>query len=624
MVRVNNSVSPYLNTIVYFLFFGIFVAFAASLINYSFHAQNIAADLKNRAETVVEVKEEQVSTFVGKIEKTLFAIDESSILDDYINRPDDPAAKRQLQELMRTVAVANSDFIQVRLLDADGLEKVRIDRDHTSSAVHVIEEALLQDKHERYYYRDSARLAPGSYWHSRVDLNVEHGVIEKPFVPTFRVAMPLYRHDRLHGLLIVNVNMHAFMMSLWSHTAFNIYLIDKEGYYIHHKDVNASWSRYTESKRTLFDDFPAFASEIMAQENFKGNALFAFSLEDRFDNGEMIKMILEPKFDFMAQQRQETYRLVLYLTLLTLAIALPAGGIFAIGPAQLQAKLKDLLKENAKHIGIIDRYVVTAETDLNGNITNVSTAFCKLCGYDRDELIGKHHRVLGSGLTPPKVYNNLWRTITTGEVWRGEISEKSKDGGIYWVETTILPEYDDQHILDKYTVISYDITDKKRVEALSKTDTLTGLGNRAMLDTEMKKELGRAQRYGSAFAVIMMDIDHFKHVNDTYGHLAGDAVLKQVGALIKNGIRVSDRGGRWGGEEFVILCPETTLQDAATLAEKLRKELEELDFGVAGRQTASFGVSAYYGSDSVDAIITRADGALYQAKEQGRNRVISS
>ncbi len=158
---------------------------------------------------------------------------------------------------------------------------------------------------------------------------------------------------------------------------------------------------------------------------------------------------------------------------------------------------------------------------------------------------------------------------------------------------------------------------------LSITDKLTGLNNRMRLDRVLMDEAERARRYCSVFSVILMDIDHFKRVNDTFGHQIGDETLIRFADLIRNNIRSTDIAGRWGGEEFLVICPETDLESARNLAEKLRVKIEDYSFpGVPG-QTASFGINQFYPENEVSRLIGLADDALYRAKETGRNRVCS-
>jgi diguanylate cyclase (GGDEF)-like protein len=159
------------------------------------------------------------------------------------------------------------------------------------------------------------------------------------------------------------------------------------------------------------------------------------------------------------------------------------------------------------------------------------------------------------------------------------------------------------------------------LEILSVTDRLTGLANRRKLEAALQSEILRARRYGKIFSVILLDVDHFKVVNDTYGHQTGDTVLVQLANLLTKNARETDIVGRWGGEEFLIICPETTLTLVSALAERYRLEMERHDFGQVGRTTASFGVAACQEGDDLQGLLQRADEALYRAKESGRNRV---
>ncbi len=161
----------------------------------------------------------------------------------------------------------------------------------------------------------------------------------------------------------------------------------------------------------------------------------------------------------------------------------------------------------------------------------------------------------------------------------------------------------------------------QQLEILSITDTLTGLFNRRKLDEEMDEELARSSRYPIPLAVIMVDIDHFKRVNDTYGHGAGDIVLVDVANILRNCTRASDAAGRLGGEEFVVLCRHSTIEGALAAAEKLRVAIECHAFAGVDPITASFGVAAFREGDTVTSLLGRADAALYRAKNNGRNRV---
>ncbi len=164
--------------------------------------------------------------------------------------------------------------------------------------------------------------------------------------------------------------------------------------------------------------------------------------------------------------------------------------------------------------------------------------------------------------------------------------------------------------------------DHKEIELLSITDKLTALYNRTKIDRLFADELKRTERYGDGFSVILIDLDHFKSVNDSYGHQAGDSVLQELSRLLRACVRETDHLGRWGGEEFIVILPNADMACAMQLAEKLRKSIDEHSFSGVGHKTASFGVASYRAGDDVDSMTRRADNFLYLAKEAGRNQVI--
>lgn len=170
-----------------------------------------------------------------------------------------------------------------------------------------------------------------------------------------------------------------------------------------------------------------------------------------------------------------------------------------------------------------------------------------------------------------------------------------------------------------------DVTEQMEKEAqlerLATTDMLTGLVNRSQFDVVLKSELNRHCRYARPLALIMLDIDFFKDINDTYGHDVGDQVLVELADLLKRNLRKADCCARWGGEEFMLLAPETSLEQAVRLAEKVRGAMKCTDFPVEGRVTASFGVVEVHSQESVKSVVKRVDNALYLAKEEGRDQV---
>ena len=287
-------------------------------------------------------------------------------------------------------------------------------------------------------------------------------------------------------------------------------------------------------------------------------------------------------------------------------------------------KTQKLLSSNyqlEKYMEIIDANVIVSSTDCKGIITEVSEAFCKISGYSKEELIGQSHHLIRHPDMPASLYKELWERLLKGLPWRGDMKNLHKDGSAYWVDAIISPRYDESGVILGYTAIRQDITDKKRIEEISIRDPLTGLYNRLKLDELFARYISLTKRHKGFLSIIMLDIDKFKLVNDTYGHQVGDMLLQQISKLLRDNLRLEDALGRWGGEEFFILLPSTSLSAALSLAELLRESTQKFIFPVVGTKTISLGVATFHEGDDEKSMIGRADEALYKAKANGRNRV---
>lgn len=163
----------------------------------------------------------------------------------------------------------------------------------------------------------------------------------------------------------------------------------------------------------------------------------------------------------------------------------------------------------------------------------------------------------------------------------------------------------------------------EKTEQLAIRDSMTGLYNHLYIVSRLEEEIGRSARYQTPLSIIIVDLDHFKKINDTFGHLMGDTVLKQVSKVIKSQCRTVDKIGRYGGDEFLVILPETSMENASKLATRLRDSIQKLKFGQPVEVTISQGIAGYEQGETADAMIERADTNLYTAKNSGRNQFIS-
>ena len=271
-------------------------------------------------------------------------------------------------------------------------------------------------------------------------------------------------------------------------------------------------------------------------------------------------------------------------------------------------------------------------TDIHGSITYANPAVLETSQYGREELLGNRASLFKSGTMPDQLYVTLWAQIRAGKSWRGELLNRRKDGTVYWEAVAISPVTNDAGDITHFVAVKEEISERKRLEEelrrLATTDPLTGtLNRRSFFERSSGDDFRRRQQDGSA--VVMFDVDHFKLINDTFGHAAGDAALAQIADICRANLREQDSVGRLGGEEFACLLPGVTASQARTTAERLRTAVAEQDIILAdGRKTSvtiSAGLALFTpGDETLDAVLRRADSALYLAKKHGRNCVRQS
>jgi diguanylate cyclase (GGDEF)-like protein/PAS domain S-box-containing protein len=304
--------------------------------------------------------------------------------------------------------------------------------------------------------------------------------------------------------------------------------------------------------------------------------------------------------------------------------------VFAQGTVQDVTESKKMQRMTLRYLDIIDKNIIASSTDLDGIITEASQAFSDVSGYTKSELIGQNHNIIRHPDFPKDVYKDLWETIKTNKVWKGELKNRKKDGSHYWVYATISPLYDDNGKKVGYTAIRQNITDKKIIEEISITDGLTCIYNRRHFSEVFPKVINSAKRENELISFIIMDVDHFKQYNDTYGHQMGDDALAKIGRTLKNSLqRADDYCFRLGGEEFGVVFKTDSKQKAFTFAESIRKNIENLKIEHKGNSaspfvTVSMGLVCKNANEieSADKIYKEADDLLYRAKSQGRNQTV--
>lgn len=269
-------------------------------------------------------------------------------------------------------------------------------------------------------------------------------------------------------------------------------------------------------------------------------------------------------------------------------------------------------------------------TDARTVIQTVNPAFTDITGYAYDEAIGQQAGLLKSDRRDELFYERMWQSIKENDCWEGEIWNRKKSGEYYLAWLDINAIRDSNNIVHQYVGVFSDITERKRDEEevwhQANFDPLTDLPNRALLVDRASEALGLAKREKTSMALLFIDLDRFKHINDCYGHAAGDAFLIEVGQRISSVLRHSDTVIRLSGDEFIVLMPLIHhVEDASHVAEKIIAIIAEphVVHGHQTRVTASVGIAVYPGDGkNVEQLLSHADMAMYKAKAKGRNQLV--
>lgn len=546
----------------------------------------------DNGEQYINQKEEILNAFLHHSMENLKALRESSIFKRFLETADN---HEETCSLFITFVKANDDYMQLRYIDKNGDEIIRVDKKEAEHDEVVINHNL-QNKSNRYYFFESISKKDSEVWYSALDLNVENKKVQIPYVPTIRTILPMVKNGEFQGILIVNHFARKILKDVTESVIFKTILVDESGNFIHHYENDKNWSAYKDKGFQLKDEFPTSFDEILNNEIFRNNEFISKKLNvPLYDNIYLINKVNEKYlkeehnksferniiqfmvFSFLSvlftiiiirlfgnifndfnEQKEINDRLELASSISNIGfweldtkteiINISKGSleIFGIKDSTLRfdqfLALKDegnriefyrefldsveekreyfaeykivikeetkVIQEKGKHffnkegihiktvgsiVDITEKYlaqklnekiakqakefkklfdrfdenVIASTTDLRGVITYTSEAFCKISGFSKEELIGSPQNIVRHPETPSEVFKELWKTIQNGEVWTGEIKNKTKNGGIYWVHAIIYPEFNDKDEIIGFSAIRHDITAKKEIEHIN-------------------------------------------------------------------------------------------------------------------------------------------------------------
>lgn len=503
-----------------FLLYGFLISFIAVAIIYNFYSSNLKTVNMDKTHQKLETIHTIFTAQINKTDLIIKAIQNSSIFKAYLTNP--KANLEKVQSLFLTVAQTSNNIMQLRYINIQGDEKIRVDRVDIASKPFLIIGEHLQNKSQRYYFKEVIELDNNELWYSKIDLNKEYGQIEKPIKPVLRIGLPIEHQAKKRGILIVNIFMKDLINSIKDDSLYNIYIFDNDGHFLVHPNENYSWSKYLERFYTVHHQFSNAAAMILNNDLYQNDHLLSKRMN--FNNGEKLKLIIEPKLYFVQSQLILHSKELLITLFGIVLLSFPLAYFFSKNPVRLKEQ--------------VDKFNETLEQKIQ---------------------------------------------LRTNEL------NKSN----------------------------------QRLEKLATLDFLTQIPNRRYFFTMGKKSFHSCKRGKKKMSMLVFDIDHFKKVNDTYGHKVGDEILKLIAQTLQDMVRKEDIIARVGGEEFALILDDVGLLKALEVAEKLRSTIENLDYIYEMKAiniTTSIGVTECVIEDKeLTCVYDRADKALYNAKDTGRN-----
>ncbi len=636
-----------------FLFFPVlFALLSVSYYVYQGEVKKEQYTLSERETHNLSLQKNAIKDTLSNIISDLLILSSYNSINHLFNKTNDHPAAHQHKLTRELVTFINSKkiFDQLRLIDQSGQELIRIE--YNDGKTSSIPQAKLQNKADRYYFKNSMALDAGQVYVSPFDLNMKHGEIETPLKPVIRFGIPVMdEKGNKNGVVMLNylgMNLLHSIETISSSTTRKVMLVNFEGYWLKGLKREDEWGfHYQDKKERVFSSqYPDAWGKIHTTESaqfIESYGMFTSTTIRPLGSSRKVKMLASGNYDwklisFIPSETLLQYAHSLKKTLMTLTLFL-AIGWFIVCIIIAYEKENDYLnklsiKEKDERIrGILDAaFDAIITIDEHGTISSFNPAAQQMFDYEESEAIGNSINLIVPSPHKKMHDDYLTRYITTREAHfiniPREMEAQKKDGSIFPIEICVgAKELNGKWL---FTGILRDITERKQLKAklekMASTDALTDSYNRGYFDQIFDNEFSRSARYQLPLSLIIMDADDFKDVNDNYGHLAGDAFLIALAKELCGIVRELDTVARYGGEEFVVILPQTGGNDAMILAERIRETVERMELIYEGHRinrTASIGVATFKesGTKSADQLFSLADKALYTAKKAGKNRV---
>jgi PAS domain S-box-containing protein len=452
-------ITPNSYQLILFITFVVFTLLIASVLFYFYvqHTKTILYDdISKQANVKFESQQQRLDEIIEHAHRHLTTIADDTHFKRFVDDKENRDEYRKIARIISSFLRSGHDLDMIRYIENTGDELIRIDRLPNGE---IIVEENLQNKRNRYYFQEAMQLNKGEFYVSDFDLNVENEKIEVPYVPTIRIAVPVFSKNSRKGVLIVNLRADDVFKPRLFKDLFDLYIVDQNGYFLLHPESEKSWSGILETGHR----YPGLTlGSITLDEVQKFDHVYAYLLTG---TRSPIYLMAKAKEEILTLNRNEIRKNVTKVLFIVLLFSVTTALIVSSVLSKIYRTLQERNLQLQEALDILDEHIIYSETDLQGNITAASTAFAKISGYSKEELIGRPHSIIRHPENPPELYESMWNTISAGKTWQCEMKNFSKEGETYYVYTTVKPKYDLKGNHIGYISVRFDTTPNKEIQS---------------------------------------------------------------------------------------------------------------------------------------------------------------
>ena len=754
-----------------FIIFAILVVSSFGLLENFFLGNQARQVSLHNAISKTKERELFFKQFLDHSSNTLISINQSKIFNNFL----DHNSSANVNDMFMMIAKSNITIMQLRYIDQNGIEKIRVDREEENNQPFFVENKNLNNRTDKHCFLESKNKPLNKVWFSSIDLKMKNGKISVPHKSIFRAIMPVGIDGKFNGIIVIDYSMDNFLKEFLNAPLYDTILANNKGYILVHYNSSKNWGIYQAPKYKINSDFPKFAQDILSKDLVSNKTFVSRKLNLPVEGG--LILIMQLNQEYLQSTAQKTYSLYFLSIIIVLIITIVLSYFLSSSIGKMYDKLNDRLKIYNKKLeesyqklskkskqfeNERQKYKTIMELasdgvhiiDENGNILEFSRSFADMLRYSDDEMRALNvtdwdavkekedllNTVKMQTLSPDKFYtkhkrkdgsiidvqitsngieldgkryvyasarditerlnaekelqkqhdflqkiidslsnsvmvidknynitlmNNVSKQMYDEKIIENPLSPKcyeishhqnmpcdgdshpcplqkvmetknftktihthlSSSGEERIVELIASPLFDDLGEVHSIIEVAHDITElqyiQNQLKHQAEHDPLTGLPNRILFLDRINQSIKNSQRYGGEVAVLFVDLDHFKDVNDSLGHAIGDLLLKNVAHIFRTTVRQSDTVARLGGDEFAIIINNfdhinDVISVVQNLLESFKKPIlinEKLIY-----VSLSIGISIYP-DDGLDSeiLVKNADAAMYKVKNSGRN-----